>query len=203
MIHTGLNKRTGVCLSAVHWQLHIQPIRYIGCPVVRNESDVRGARRLPAGHDPVHGCAMHFKARAVYTWLSINHKQGWIAMAPDSWQWYFRPVTAPLAGDHAMRAAPGEPGGGGIPMMPVRCRQADWLPCPGILPDKLRGVVSNRSTNKKQREGEFDARSCSRSSGMTAWMWDGTRPEWMNVLQMGTPITAPGTIRMRKSVRWK
>ena len=28
-------------------------------------------------------------------------------------------------------------------MMPVRCRQADWLPCPGILLDKLRGVVSN------------------------------------------------------------
>ena len=50
-----------------------------------------------------------------------------------------------------MRAAPGEPGGGGIPMMPVCCRQADWLPCPGILLDKLRGVVSNRSTNKKQR----------------------------------------------------
>jgi len=44
-----------------------------------------------------------------------------------------------------MRAASGEPGGGGIPMMPVRCRQADWLPCPGILLDKLRGVVSNRS----------------------------------------------------------
>ena len=73
-------------------------------------------------------------------------------------------------------------------MMPVRCRQADWLPCPGILLDKLRGVVSNRSTNKKQREGGFDARSCSRSSGMTAWMWDGTRP---------------GAIHMRKSVRWK
>nr|DAE12975.1 MAG TPA: hypothetical protein [Myoviridae sp. ct2DO6] len=32
-------------------------------------------------------------------------------------------------------------------MMPVRCRQADWLPCPGILLDTLRGVVSNRSTN--------------------------------------------------------
>ena len=60
-----------------------------------------------------------------------------------------------------MRAAPGEPGGGGIPMMPVRCRQADWLPCPGILLDTLRGVVSNRSTNKRQREGGFDARSCS------------------------------------------
>ncbi|WP_270294440.1 hypothetical protein [Enterocloster bolteae] len=88
-------------------------------------------------------------------------------------------------------------------MMPVCCRQADWLPCPGILLDKLRGVVSNRSTNKKQKEGGFDVRSCSRSSRMTAWMWDGTRPEWMNVLQMGIPITAPGTIRMRKSVRWK
>ncbi|KMW14345.1 hypothetical protein HMPREF9472_03743, partial [Enterocloster bolteae WAL-14578] len=30
-------------------------------------------------------------------------------------------------------------------MMPVRCRQADWLPCPGILLDKLRGVVSNEA----------------------------------------------------------
>ena len=88
-------------------------------------------------------------------------------------------------------------------MMPVRCRQADWLPCPGILLDKLRGVVSNRSTNKKQKEGEFDVRSCSRSSGMTAWMWDGTRPEWMKVLQMDIPITASGAIHMKKSVRWK
>lgn len=28
-------------------------------------------------------------------------------------------------------------------MMPVSCRQADWLPCPDSGPDKLRGVVSN------------------------------------------------------------
>ena len=45
-------------------------------------------------------------------------------------------------------------------MMPVSCRQADWLPCPGILLDKLRRVVSNRSTNRKRKEGGFDVRPC-------------------------------------------
>jgi len=46
-----------------------------------------------------------------------------------------------------MRAAAREPGGGGTPMMPVSCGQAGWLPCPDPVdcPDKLRGVVSNRS----------------------------------------------------------
>ena len=61
-----------------------------------------------------------------------------------------------------MRAAAGEPGGGGIPMMPVSCRQAGWLPCPDVIVDKLRGVVSNRSESIDCKEGDFNVRLRSR-----------------------------------------
>lgn len=78
MVYTGLIKKwdRGMPCLIEHWQLYIQPIRYIGCPVVRNESDMRGVRWLPAGQNPVHGCVLYPKARAAGTWLWINPKAG-------------------------------------------------------------------------------------------------------------------------------
>ena len=59
-------------------------------------------------------------------------------------------------------------------MMPVSRRQAGWLPCldPIVCLDKLRGVVSNRSTNIIAKKVISMPDHAAVFLEIAAWMWD-------------------------------